>query len=432
MMKRVSLRRSALLWMTLLLTATGAITALVSYRYAYSEAAAFLDGQLRQIALNAGDEDGLASLLPTADQDPEDRFAVTVWGPDGRIIHASLPGVTIPRQNQPGYADVSAGGESWRVYTMMGDGNTVQAAQRQTVREEIADSAALGGALPVLLIIPLSWLVVGWAMNRVLRRLDALAGSLAARSATAAGAIPLTGIPVEVAPLVESMNDLIVRLHTALDAQKRLLADAAHELRTPLAAIQIEVDNLAAGTANAPEQRVAALANTVRRAGALVNQLLRMVDLEALLLECCGDSAVLAHSKGLDLGVYINAQKACRAEAGELRVLFTNLLDNALRYTPAGGKVDVSLYQREDKVIVDILDTGTGLSADATAHIFERFYRAAPAGTEGSGLGLAIARRIAERHGFSLTVDNRTDGVTGVLARVSIPAPEPCVPAARS
>jgi two-component system OmpR family sensor kinase len=241
------------------------------------------------------------------------------------------------------------------------------------------------------------------------------------------------------------MNDLIVRLHTALDAQKRLLADAAHELRTPLAAIQIEVDNLAAGTANAPEQRVAALANTVRRAGALVNQLLRlarldepaaptdtMVDLEALLLECCGDSAVLAHSKGLDLGVYINAQKACRAEAGELRVLFTNLLDNALRYTPAGGKVDVSLYQREDKVIVDILDTGTGLSADATAHIFERFYRAAPAGTEGSGLGLAIARRIAERHGFSLTVDNRTDGVTGVLARVSIPAPEPCVPAARS
>lgn len=113
-------------------------------------------------------------------------------------------------------------------------------AQRDKVRQEFARSAAVGAAAPILIVIPLSWLVVGWALNRMLGRLDTLARDIANRSAVAAAAIPLTGIPVEVAPLVESMNGLIERLRAAVEAQKRFLSDAAHELRTPLAAMQIQ------------------------------------------------------------------------------------------------------------------------------------------------------------------------------------------------
>ena len=142
---------------------------------------------------------------------------------------------------------MKADGELWHVYTI-GDGDhTVQVAQRETVRAEIIESAAIGAAAPILIVIPLSWLVVGWAMNRMLRRLDVLATEIAERSAMATEPIPLTGVPLEVTPLVASMNGLIERLRSAVETQKRFLADAAHELRTPLAAMQIQVDNLAAG-----------------------------------------------------------------------------------------------------------------------------------------------------------------------------------------
>ena len=235
----VSLRRAALLWMTGLLTVVGLLTTVIAYHYARNEAAEFLDGQLRLIALDAGTEAPSGNAPAASDEDPEDRFSITIWDANGRVVHQSLPSVQIARQAQPGFANVKAGRELWRVYTTSDSDRTVEVAQRDTVRAEIADSAALGATAPILIVIPLSWLVVGWAMNRVLGRLDELANEIAARDVSAAEPIPLAGVPIEVTPLVESMNGLIVRLQAALDAQKRFLADAAHELRTPLAAMQI-------------------------------------------------------------------------------------------------------------------------------------------------------------------------------------------------
>jgi len=174
-----SLRRSALAWMTGLLTAVGFVAILIAYWYARSEAAEFLDGQLRQIALNVGP--GLRSAKAPAgpDRDPEDQFAITIWDSAGRIVHQSGPEAAIPRQTQAGFADVSAAGVLWRVYAARSVERTVQVAQRDTVRAEIADGAALGAAAPVLIVIPLSWLVVGWALNRALRPLRAASSSRA-------------------------------------------------------------------------------------------------------------------------------------------------------------------------------------------------------------------------------------------------------------
>ena len=433
----VSLRRTALLWMTGLLTVVGLITILIAYVYVRVEADEFLDGQLRQIALNAGHGMPAANAPAAADHDPEDQFAITIWDARGDVVHQSLPGVDIPRQNRPGFSDVMAGGQQWRVYTT-GDGRqTVEVAQQETVRAEIVESAAIGAAAPILIVIPLSWLVVGWAMNRMLGRLDELARQIAERSEAAKEPIPLEGVPSEVMPLVASMNGLIERLRAAVEAQKRFLADAAHELRTPLAAMQIQVDNLTAGPAST-DARAVSLAAGVKRASALVDQLLRLarldapvptgggrVDIGAILLDCVADIAPIAERKGVDIGAHIERTAVCGAVEVDMRTLFSVLIDNAVRYTPAGGSVDVALLSRQDRPAVEIVDTGPGLPKGQEERIFDRFFRGSPYGSEGTGLGLAIARRIAERHGFDLTVENRADGLTGVCARVVLaPAPE--------
>lgn len=432
-MRTSSLRRTALVWMTILLALVGAIAMLIAYQLARSESAEFLDGQLRQVALNAGR--GLRDLNapPAADQDPEDSIAVTIWKND-TLVHSDLPISQIARPRRLGYADVIIAEKRWRSYATRNDVWMAQVAQRETVRQEIAQTAAIGAAAPILIVIPLSWLVVGFAMNRLFGRLDAVARDLAQRSAAAAAAVPLDSVPTEVVPLVEGINSLIVRLRAAIDGQKRFLSDAAHELRTPLAAMQIQVDTLAAEPPERFEQGRMSIAKGVARTTALVNQLLQLarldestaphlepVELGPLLLECVSEYVVLAENKRIDLGASIDEPVTVNGSPLEMRSLFANLIDNAVRYTPTGGRVDVRLYRRDSEPVVDVLDTGQGLKPGSEAHIFDRFYRAAPAGVDGTGLGLAIARRIAERHGLGLTVENRTDDYQGVLARVTLP-----------
>lgn len=432
-MRAVSLRRTALFWMTVLLGFVGAAAMLIAYQLARSEAAEFLDAQLRQVALNAGVGLREMDAPPAADKDPEDQIAVTIWRND-TIARTDLPHAQLVRPRQPGYANITIAGEPWRAYATVNDMWTVQVAQREKVRQEIAQSAAVGAAAPILVVIPLSWLVVGWAMNRTLGRLNSLAQELADRSAAAVVPLSLEGVPTEVAPLMEGMNRLIVRLQSAIEAQKRFLSDAAHELRTPLAAMQIQVDSITNRSREGFEEAKTAIIKSVSRASALVNQLLRLarldelepparesVELGPLLLDCASEHVAIADSKGIDLGVRIEEPGRMAGSAAELRTLFVNLIDNAVRYTPPGGKVDVRLYRRHGQVIAEVLDTGPGLPQGAEARIFDRFYRAGPPNVEGTGLGLAIALRIAERHGLSLKVENRADNRSGVLGRVILP-----------
>lgn len=303
-MRTASLLRTALIYVTILLSVICLAASAVAYRYAHDEAKEFLDGQLRQIALNPGPGIPAADAPAEADQDPEDQFAVTIWDTEGRLVHASLPSVHIPRQNRAGFSNAE---EQWRVYTTGDERWTVEVAQRDVVREEIAQTAAFGAAAPVLIAIPLAWLVVGWAMNRVLAGLNALANELAHRSVGATAPIALDGIPAEVAPLVRSTNNLIIRLHDAIEAQRRFVSDAAHQLRTPLAGMQIQAENLSRDTPAPHRGAATALSRGVRRASALVNQLLHLakleegeaarddtVDINSLLLECVADHAALA------------------------------------------------------------------------------------------------------------------------------------------
>lgn len=433
-----SLRRTALVWTTILLAVVGALAALIAYAFAHREAAAFLDSQLRQIALNAGE--GLPETAgPPVDHEPEDEFSVTIFDAQGRIVRRAPPHIHISRQSAPGFSDLVAGGDQWRVYTSSDGERTVQVAQRTSVREELAASAALDAAMPILIVIPLSWIMIGWVMNRLLRGLKTLGSRIAGQSAHTNGLVPLDGIPQEIVPLVEAMNALTARLRAALSQQRQFVADAAHELRTPLAALQVQVDGLARAATSEIPQRRAALAAGIQRCGTLVRQLLQLARLEdsdkidrgeeisvvPVLLHSIAGHVPLAENKSVDIGLLDQSAFSVVGVREDLRVLFDNLLDNAVKYTAPGGTVDIFAKVEAGVGSVEFVDSGLGIPSDAMDRIFDRFFRAAPADTQGTGLGLAIVHRIAERHGYTVTVSNRSDGKRGAVSRVVFPKAGP-------
>ena len=426
-----SLRWTALLWMTAMLSIVGIAGAAVSYRLASDEANAFLDSQLQQIALNAcaGVPDTTDSL--PSQHDAEDDFSVEIWNGAGEAFHASRSAVYIPRRSQAGFADVHAAGEDWRVYTSIDGARTVQVAHREVVRREIAQHAAISAAIPILVVIPLAWLLIGWALGRFLGRLTTVASAIAERSLDSKDPIPLEGVPKEVRPLVFGMNSLIERLHYALDQQRRFVSDAAHELRTPLTALCLQIENLQHELGQGAGACLSELERGTRRASALIDQLLRMarydasrevdmaepVDLPELLKSCLADQVPIAESRGVDLGITTMERAYILGAHNELKNLFANLIDNAVRYTPPGGAVDVSIRPCGERAVVKIADTGCGIPEDLLPRVFDRFFRAAPPGIEGNGLGLSIVKSIADRHDLEVELGPRDGG--GLVATVS-------------
>jgi two-component system, OmpR family, sensor kinase len=427
-----SVRNATLVWLTVLLTLVGAVAVVIAYRFAESEANGLLDTLLHQIALNVGP--GVVDTAALANEhDPEDELVIQIWTPNGERLQTSHPEIDIPHQTETGFANIRAAGEEWRSYRLVETDRSVQVSQRMAVRHEVAEHAAIHAAAPILIIVPLSWLVVGWALGQMSGRLTTLARSVAEQGTDSRNSIPLDGIAKEVTPFVEAMNTLIARLRAALDQQRRFVDDAAHQLRTPLTALRLQIENLGEEVSgNAAKVHLADLRLGARRAAALVDQLLSIarydaasdgpqrerVDLAQLVKSCIADHIVLADDKGVDIGIAAEESGAILGSPQELRVLFGNLIDNAIRYTPAGGVIDVGIRRLDNGMQVEIADTGCGIPDPLMPRIFERFVRAAPSEVEGTGLGLAIVKAIADRHGIGVTLLNRQDR-GGLLARVT-------------
>jgi two-component system, OmpR family, sensor kinase len=430
-----SLRRTLRISATVLLTSFGLISAIASYWIAGMEADEFFDDQLRQFALYVWDApDGYRpSIIVAPSHDPEDDFLIQVWDKNGSLLVSSNPAVPMPRRGTTGYADAEVAGIDWRVYTQVAPVRTVQVSQQVEVREETATQASLNAVVPIILLIPLSWLVLNWIIGRIIGRLDRVAAAIAARDAESTEPIPTAAAPVEILPLIAAMNGLVLRLQAALHQQRRFVADAAHELRTPLAAISLQVGNLMAaiGADDKYAQRMTDLKAGSARASALADQLLRLarvesgaalpqkqaVALKPLVIESLERFAPLAEHKSIDLGLAQNAEPVVEGVDNEIRVLVDNLVDNAIRYTPDGGTVDVILRAGGPAPTLEVRDTGPGIPDASLPRVFERFYRASSADIEGSGLGLAIAKAAADRNHITVTLANRTDrsGLSAVL-----------------
>lgn len=423
----ISIRRTAFIWLAGLMAAIGICAAAGSYLLARKEASDFLDNQLRQIAHYVGDTPSAPGTGPdgSGTHDPEDDFIVQVWDASGQPLRQSHPAIAIPRQAGSGFRDMASTGHDWRVYTLASANRTVQVSQRMDVRQELAASAALQASLPIVVLIPLSLLMLGWIIDRIMARLNRLAIAVASRDAANDDPVPIDDVPKEVIPFVGAINQSLARLRALLEQQRRFISDAAHELRTPLSALQIQIDNLRHNDRDGRfAQRLGDIEAGIGRATGLVGKLLRLarydapapfpppqpVDLAQLAIDTIAQLTPLAESRSVDLGITRRDEAVTRGIPGDLEIILGNLIENAVRYTPAGGSVDVAVEVAGQEARIEVRDTGPGIREDELARVFERFFRARSQDAEGSGLGLAIAKAAAQRNNVRLTLANRENG----------------------
>ncbi|QAS80976.1 histidine kinase (plasmid) [Rhizobium acidisoli] len=432
----ISIRRTAFIWLAGLMATIGVCAATASYFLVQNEASDFLDNQLRQIALYVGDARSSPETGPDsgAPHDPEDDFVIQVWDAAGKPLRQSHPAVGIPRLSATGFADISTDSDYWRVYTLAAPDRTVQVSQDMSVREELAANAALQAALPIIVLIPLSLLTLSWIIDRIMARLNRLAVAVASRDTTVDSPVPIDDVPAEVVPFVSSINLLLARLRALLERQRRFVSDAAHELRTPLSALQIQIDNLRHDDRDGRfSQRLAELEAGIGRATRLVNKLLRLarydahesapasqpIDLVQLAVDTVARLTPLAESRGIDLGITRRDKAITIGALADFEIILDNLVENAVRYTPPTGTVDVAVVVAGQEARIEIRDTGPGIAEEEMPRVFERFFRARPQDSEGSGLGLAIAKAAAERQGARLTLAMREDG-PGLVASLIV------------
>jgi len=326
------------------------------------------------------------------------------------------------------------------VYTHVEGRHALQVAHALDERREIAAQSALRTLLPLAALIPFLGVLIWYAVGRGLRPLETMSRAVAKRQPDAMAPLAEGGLPEELRPLAGSLNALLARLSDALNAQRRFTADAAHELRTPLAALKLQVE-LAERAPDSATRAVALaeLEDGVDRASHLVEQLLAMArlepealaknfadcDLVALAKDGIVARAALAADRRIDLGLAREAVVHARGDAASLSMLLANLLDNALRYTPEGGRIDVAIDDDAGHAVLTVADNGPGIPAGDRERVFDRFHRGSNAadvpGKSGSGLGLSIVRRIVDAHGATIMLDAGADG-RGLVARVRFPA----------
>jgi two-component system OmpR family sensor kinase len=434
-----SIRRQLLLALLSVITLTTLLGALATYRTARDEANAMFDYQLRQLALSFRDQVFQSGRQHdfALDGDAQD-FSIQVWRPDGTRLYLSHPRHGLPDKTPLGFATIDTGDGKWRVFGMQQRGQTIQVAQPMHSRDELALAAALRTVAPFLLMLPVLGVLIWVVVGRGLRPLDAVARAVSTRTAVALDPLPENRVPSEVVPLVRALNELLERLQRALQAQREFTADAAHELRTPLAALSLQVQLAErAPDAAARAEAFGELKGGLQRATHSVQQLLTLarqepgsgsnagnaerptgqVGLGELAATVIATQLPLAEAKRIDLGATASrGEDVVSGDEEALRILITNLVGNAIRYTPAGGRVDVAVAENERGVFIEVSDSGPGIPAEDRQRVFDRFYRRAQSGEAGSGLGLAIVKTIAERHRATVQLGEAALG--GLRARV--------------
>lgn len=406
-----------------------------TYRQARNEVNALFDYQLQQAALALRRQNLLALAISGEAGEGEGDLLVQIWDRGGGLLYVSRQDWQLPFATQPGFADLLWRDQRWRLFALYAGDRIVQVAQPARVRLRMSADIALRNLAPFLLLLPGMALVIWFGVGAGLRPLHRVASDIQQRRPEALEPVAVERLPAEITPLVQALNDLLARLAHTLDAQRQFVADAAHELRTPLTAVRLQAEM--AQRATDPAERAGTLDELragLLRASHLVEQLLAMARLDAAsptgsvepvdLLEVAKrvvtEFAPIADDRDLDLGLLPGDAASVAGDPGELRTLLGNLVDNALRYTPAGGRVDVQVQRIGEEAVLTVSDTGPGIPAAERARVFDRFYRGADAAAPGSGLGLAIVKRIADRHRASIRLEDAELG-RGLRVTVRLP-----------
>jgi len=427
-MKR-SLQRHLSLVLGSAVLLAGLLAAAASFGLAYSEAREFQDDMLRQIALLSPGINANAAAS-TSQQSGSNNDGMT--DPESRVTIFHLPGDSAPawlkRDLPPGLHTLNAGAEQVRVFVRGGAVQMVVVQPTET-RDEIAINSALRTLIPLLLLLPvLVWLIVRIVRGQ-LAPVAKLAKSLDEQSAHHPHPLPGDDLPREIIPFVHAINRLLERVNHLMGQQRRFIADAAHELRSPLTALSIQAQNLThAESLEVMRERVIPLQNGIERARHLTEQLLSLartqagtmgdstVNVSAMARELIAEYLPLAETRHIDLGLDEIAPLSLRAEPDALRLIIRKALENSLKYTPEGGEVTLRLYTDGTDAVIEIVDNGQGIPVSERARVFDAFYRLPGSAGEGSGLGLTIAMEAATRLGGTLSLHERHTG-SGLVFR---------------
>jgi two-component system OmpR family sensor kinase/two-component system sensor histidine kinase QseC len=430
-----SIRTRLLLALIVLVALVSVLAATVTYNRVLNETSTLFDYQLRQMALSLRNQVSLAPRIEVPPgQGGDTDFVIQIWDLFGARMYLSRPGLPVINQTVLGYADLSLQGERWRAYGLQTGDGVIQIAQPIRVRERLARAAALRVVVPLLLLLPVMVVFVAWIVRRGLLPLRQVTAEVQRRDVRSLTALATANLPREIEPLVAELNRLLDRLRGAFAAQRAFIADAAHELRSPLTALRLQMQLLErAPDEAAREEARRALRAATERSIHLVEQLLALarsepqetagefepVDLARVVALAIADSHAMAVERRIDLGLDSVPGLVIAGDPESLRTLARNLVDNAVRYTPPGGSVRVRCAPMGEHALLEVIDTGPGIPPVDRERVFDRFYRRAAAQESGTGLGLAIVKAIADRQGAQVALAEAPGG--GLRVTVEFP-----------
>ena len=427
----LSIRGKLVLMLVSALVTAGVVASVATYYSTRMEFSSLFDAQLKHTALELIEGGNIeVNSVALIGQAPQQQISVQVYDAADNRLYVARSQHPLPVAEIPGFSTFTdEAGHEWRQYAAAVGTRIVQAAQPLEVRSRMAASAALRILQPVLLFIAFLAIAIWFVIVQVLQPLSKTARAVAKRSPSSLDPIPSTGLPYE----------LMRRLGDSLTAQQRFASDAAHELRTPLAAIKLQAQLLARAKTDEDRAKYAGrLQQGVARATKLVEQLLTIArldpdasqkpmapaDLAAMAKAVAEDLTAPAEAKGITLTAKTEPAEVL-GMPDALRLMITNLTDNAIRYTPEGGRIEIGIAADGKDAVISVTDNGPGIAPEERERVFERFYRALGTKVSGTGLGLAIVRRIVAMHDASIQIEDgfpRADG-SGCGARFVVRIP---------
>jgi two-component system OmpR family sensor kinase len=428
-----SLQKKLFVWLGIAILTIGLLASGVSFWLAYNEAQKFQDDALRQAALLVDtyktplEEE---RILESMDRDPK-RIVVQ---PFVASPSALPPLLKLPNHLTTGFHTLEIDGLHWRVYvyaTILGQ--HIAVSQEAQVRKIMARDSALRTLLPLLALIPILIFVSRQIIKAEISALRTLAEIIDTQNEERLSVLPTSQVPKEIAPFIQAINRLLERINQMNASQRRFIADAAHELRSPLTALSLQAQNLErTGSFAISKERLVPLKDGLERSRHLLNQLLDLVrqqasvtkllpvDLATVALAVIEEIMPIAEAKKIDLGLAQEVVVRIDADASAIHLMLRNAVDNALRYSPEGGEVTVRISCENGNALLEVIDNGPGIPEAALERVFDAFFRLPDNIQVGSGLGLAIARSIADQFNGSVSLNNRSDG-SGLIFTYSQP-----------
>lgn len=414
----VQLRLSVSLSLAILIVAV--LAGVFAFVSAFDEALEMQDNTLHQVAV-LFERQQMTLAYPRSEgeiagDDEESRVIVQYLG-DGSHVPANIEAggpLPLPATLADGLSTLTVAGEPFRVLVRtLGNGKRIAVAQETGIRDKDARESAWRGLLPFLILFPVLLLVVADLLRKLFRPIAVLATEIDQRGEQELHAIDEQHVPAEVRPFVLAINRLLGRVAQSMDSQRRFVADAAHELRSPLTALSLQAERLAAAEMSGlARERLFALRRGIERGKSLIEQLLALataqanatpssapVSVHAVYRRVLEDLLPLAELKQIDIGVEGAEDVHLALSEIDLLALVRNLVDNAIRYTPVGGRVDLSVSREQGGALLQIKDSGPGIAVEERERVFDPFYRSLGSQAVGSGLGLSIVKAIAERTG---------------------------------